>query len=188
MTTNFFLLVSFSSFLSSTQCPLFCTSSSVIFAACSVGDSYAQRHHHHTLILSHSLLCAFISVVLFPLSLFSLLFLMLIFPLLSVSSLQSFCHCPSISADISSFMSHCAHLQRIAGDSMCKFACLTFLLCPIYVTQPAESAVSVLDRQLINLHLCPHVRFSILNFSKLFCFSFNQRHIYYVALPAFVFS
>lgn len=183
MTINFYLLISFSSFVSSTQRPLFCTSSSVIFAACSVGDSYAQHHHQHTLILSHSLLCAFISVVLFPLSLFSLLFLMLIFPLLSVSSPQSLCHCPSIS-----FMLLCAHLLQIAGDSMCKCACLTFLLCPIYVTQTAESAVSVSDRQLINLHLRPHVRFSILNLSKLFCFCFNQRHIFCVALPAFVFS
>lgn len=65
--------------------------------------------------------------------------------MLSVSSPQSLCHRPSISTDISSFMSRCAHLLRIAGDSLYECACLTFPLCLIYVTQTAEYAVSVLE-------------------------------------------
>lgn len=137
------LPISFSSFVSSI--PFLGTSSSVIFVARSVGDSFAQRHHQHTLILSHSLLCAFISVVLsFPLRLCSpCCFLCLYFHCCQSLLLRAF-----VTAHPSRqiFPPSCRAvliLLWIAGDSLCKCACLTFLLCPVYVTQTAESAVSV---------------------------------------------
>lgn len=50
----------------------------------------------------------------------------------------------------STLVSRCAHLLKIAGDSLCERACLTFPPRPVYVTQAAEPSVRLGDRQLIN--------------------------------------
>lgn len=87
----------------------------------------------HSLTPSHALLRTFIS--------FFNLFSSLSFLFSSLSSLSvSLCHRPSISADIPLLR---VTLRSFAGNCLCKCACLTFLLRPIYVTQAAECEVSV---------------------------------------------
>lgn len=89
---------------------------------------------------------------LLSLSLFSLVFLALTFPLLPVFPFffPSFFSPPSrrhhmcFSANISPFRGRLCSLLRIAGDSLCKCVYLTFHQCSIYVTQMAESETSLL--------------------------------------------
>ena len=100
------------------------------------------------------LLCALLFFLSSPFFWLHLCFLTFIFTPLSVLSPLNLCPCPSV--DIPPFLSHRAHLLRIAEeDNSCKCTCLLSLSCPNYVTKAAELYGSVSETEkLINLQLC----------------------------------
>lgn len=126
--SDFLLLIIFKDLFSHLSCSPFaslfllhpplslpcCTSSSVIFEACAVGDSYAERHHQHTLIPSYSLLRTFI------------LFILLSCPSLCLCSPGSFLvlyfqHCQSLL--LKAFVTaHPSHEYFLLHVTLCSFA------------------------------------------------------------------